>query len=499
MNHPANPRYRERFSLSGVFRNLGGGGGGSQTVTQKSDPWSGQQASLLKQFAEANKLYDTKSTPTYNMDGYNQALQQWETANAGQTPQYDNNAYQQALNTYNTQSASAAKPTLNDWEAQQGMAAGTKRGKDLYEIAMKNFTGTAPTGPAPTLEQFLLPGQAGAKPKLDDFITAGGQSLLSPQLFPGSQIADQSPESLQALEMQKQRALGGSQLTNKAKDYTQGLLSGDFLNSNPYLDATFNKAADQVQGRVNSAFGAGGRFGSELNQQMMGESLGDLATNIYGGNYDQERNRMQQGLLFAPTLANQDYYDIGQLSGVGDVKTGMAQDKLNEQVSRFQTQSQSPALALQNFSNLINGQYGGTQTQSTPYHQNSSANTLGLLGGMMGGGNVLGAGGMGTGLLSMLGMGTPGTMGGIASSMAALPAIFSDTRLKHDINFIENIEGINLYSFKYIPEFDPEQNTFVGAMAQELRLTHPEAVVEDVSGFLKVDYSKLPVAFQRVH
>jgi hypothetical protein len=474
-----------------------GGGGGSQTVTQKSDPWSGQQPSLLKQFEEANRLFDTKTTPQYNMEGYNTALHNWETANSGQTPQYDNNAYQQALKTYNTQTAAAVKPTLNAWETQQGLVAGAKKNKDLYEAAMANFTGKAPSGPAPTLEQFMLPSNAGAKPKLDDFITSGGQSLLAPQVYPGSTIAAQSPESLQALEMQKQRALSGSPITNTAKDYTQGLLSGDYLNSNPYLDATFNKAADQVQGRVNSAFGAGGRFGSGINQEVLGKSLGDLATGIYGGNYDQERNRQQQGLLFAPTLANQDYYDIGQLSGVGDVKTGRAQDLLNEQISKFNTQSQSPALALQNFANLINGNYGGSSSTSTPYYQNNTANTLGLLGGL---GGLAGAGSGGGGLLGGLaGLASGGLGGGPLNPLALFGGLpWSDSRLKHNINFIENIDGVNLYSFKYMPYVDPDQSTYVGVMAEELLLTHPKAVhMKD--GWLAVDYSQLPVTFQRVH
>ena len=80
--------------------------------------------------------------------------------------------------------------------------------------------------------------------------------------------------------------------------------SGAMLNANPYLDAQFNRAAQNVSDQfkntvtpgINQTFGAAGRTGSRAHTGAMGEAqgnlgdtLGNLATDIYGGNYATER------------------------------------------------------------------------------------------------------------------------------------------------------------------------------------------------------------------
>ena len=78
-----------------------------------------------------------------------------------------------------------------------------------------------------------------------------------------------------------------------------------------------------------------------------------------------------------------------------------------------------------------------------------------------------------------------GSLGG-----GALAGIFSDKRLKENIEFIENIDGINIYKFDYI---NGEKGQ-IGVIAQELLETpYKNAVLEDKSGYYKVDYDKLPI------
>lgn len=79
---------------------------------------------------------------------------------------------------------------------------------------------------------------------------------------------------------------------------------------------------------------------------------------------------------------------------------------------------------------------------------------------------------------------------GIQAGGSILGGIFSDKRLKENIEFIENIDGINIYKFDYI---NGEKGQ-VGVIAQELLETpYKNAVLEDKSGYYKVDYNKLPV------
>jgi len=69
----------------------------------------------------------------------------------------------------------------------------------------------------------------------------------------------------------------------------------------------------------------------------------------------------------------------------------------------------------------------------------------------------------------------------------------SDYRLKDNITWQANRNGVNLYSWDWKPEFSditagmPTQ----GVIAQEVAVTHPDAVFMTKSGYLAVDYSKV--------
>jgi hypothetical protein len=186
----------------------------------------------------------------------------------------------------------------------------------------------------------------------------------------------------------KDRAIAGSPITNAASDELVKTIGGDYLNSNPYLDATFDKAAGKVRSAIDSQFNAAGRSNSGIHSEKLIEGYNDLATNIYGGAYDKERTNQLRGLLFAPQLANQDYYDIDRLSGVGELKEGIDQAKINEDIARYNYDSNKDALSLDDYIRRISGNYGGTTTatgtsmSTTPYSRNTGS---GILGGALGG------------------------------------------------------------------------------------------------------------------
>ena len=68
---------------------------------------------------------------------------------------------------------------------------------------------------------------------------------------------------------------------------------------------------------------------------------------------------------------------------------------------------------------------------------------------------------------------------------------WSDKRLKENIEFVETINGVNVYDFDYIDK-SLGADRYRGVIAQEVKETHPEAISE-ISGFMMVDYSKLPI------
>ncbi len=64
----------------------------------------------------------------------------------------------------------------------------------------------------------------------------------------------------------------------------------------------------------------------------------------------------------------------------------------------------------------------------------------------------------------------------------------SDIRLKRDIALVgRRGDGLGIYRYRYLWS----DTVYVGVMAQEVALIHPDAVVHGLDGYLRVDYSRL--------
>lgn len=84
----------------------------------------------------------------------------------------------------------------------------------------------------------------------------------------------------------------------------------------------------------------------------------------------------------------------------------------------------------------------------------------------------------------------------IAQTGAMIASLFpSDQRLKDNIQLVGKTEGShNIYSWTWnelAKDIGADRYPTVGVMAQEVRATQPEAVVEGEHGYLMVDYSKV--------
>jgi hypothetical protein len=88
----------------------------------------------------------------------------------------------------------------------------------------------------------------------------------------------------------------GSGATGTAQDMLMKSARGDFLSpeTNPWLKGTFDQGMQGVQGAVTNAMAASGRYGSGAMAGAIGSGATNLANDIYGGNYQQERTRQQQ-------------------------------------------------------------------------------------------------------------------------------------------------------------------------------------------------------------
>ena len=235
------------------------------------------------------------------------------------------------------------------------------------------------------------------------------QGRQAPQF---STVAGFSPDQLASQDLIRARALGGSPLIDASTQSLLGLAQGspelqatargDFLDpaSNPFLQRTFDTAADAVSNRINSQFELAGRTASPANQSVLTRDLGNLANSIFGQNFQQERNRQlaaqqllgQQQLSAAglsPTIANQAFSDAAQLGASGAQQQQQEQRNIADRLFRFnfpfENLIQATGLFNQNIAGLApffpqTGTAEGTQTQTTRSSPLSTALGLGLVG-----------------------------------------------------------------------------------------------------------------------
>jgi hypothetical protein len=211
------------------------------------------------------------------------------------------------------------------------------------------------------------------------YIQQGMQGAQNIYQNGGTPVVPFSNETEMALQRTAGRAQAGSPGVQAAQNVNQQTINGSFLGSNPYLDQTFNRAALATQNQLASQFAGSGR-NVEASEGLRAQQLNDLATGIYGGAYDSERNRQQQAIGMASGLANQDYVDLGQLASVGAQREGLSRE-----------QAEQPGLALDQYLGRVTGNVG----QSSYQPRNTGAGAIG--GAMLGSqfGSQMGWGQMG--------------------------------------------------------------------------------------------------------
>lgn len=219
-----------------------------------------------------------------------------------------------------------------------------------------------------------------------------------PRYYGGNTVVPFSSQTEAALGGTEARARAGSPVVRAAQDYATRTLNAPPTSqfggaTNPYLDATFNRAADATQNRLQSGFAGSGR-NIEAARPAAADELGDLSQRIYGGAYESERDRMASDLAqqratqfsvagMAPNLANQDYVDLQQLGGVGGQVEDLTGRLMEDQAARFDFNQNAPQTNLDNYIARITGGYpGGTSNSVTPTYRNRTA---GGLGGALGG------------------------------------------------------------------------------------------------------------------
>lgn len=169
---------------------------------------------------------------------------------------------------------------------------------------------------------------------------------------------------------------------------------GAYLNANPYIDATYNKAARGVTDNYNysvmpqlsrqygnmQAFGGNSSYGELFNKnsQQLATGLGDLATGIYGQNYANERTNQQNAQFGLLSSANTSAgIRAGGASGLSGNYNTARQQQLTAATAAPGFQQgllQNRWQPTLNYAQVAGQKFGGQE--SNPYFTNSSGGLL---------------------------------------------------------------------------------------------------------------------------
>lgn len=209
-----------------------------------------------------------------------------------------------------------------------------------------------------------------------------------------------------------------------AQEQLGATAGGQYLGQNPYLNAMYGQAANQmteqfrnsVMPGIDAKFGAGGRAGSGMHAAYMqqannnlGNQLGGLAANMYGNAYNTERDRMvgaagtlQSGALsgmsglgdlygrvsadqgqagqLSGQLSGQEWNNISRGLGVGGMVDAKAQDYIDDDRELYGESQNAAFNALRQYSDAINST--NNAPTGMPQRRRSAWETvLGFLGG----------------------------------------------------------------------------------------------------------------------
>lgn len=264
------------------------------------------------------------------------------------------------------------------------------------------------------------------------YITSGANAVQSAYTGNQANIANIS-QTLQS----NMPAVVNSTLNNPglaaAGTYNNNVLSGQYLNSNPYLQQQIDSTNSDVANAANAAIGLRGGAGGSAQAGIIARALAKNETALRSADYTQERGYQQQ----AATTA-------GSLSGAQD-------NNISSLLSYLTGQAQIPQSGANSYAQALAGLLGNstTTTQSTPL------------------------------LPSLL---QAGAQAGSAAILA------SDRRLKEDVECIGELDdGLPVYEYRYVWGGERQR----GVMADEVAQYRPWALGPRVGGYATVNYGAL--------
>ena len=448
-------------------------GASRSSATQK--PWDIQIPYLEGGFKKAQELFDAEGPKYY--DKQTQAKftgpEKWahrDIVDYGRGQEARNqiaNLRGQLTDSYDR---AGAMDTLGAAAQKHGVGVADKvgaYGKDLtgyggqataYDLSQSDYAGMTPFQEAQLSD--MLAGKVNMG-QLKPVVSAMGRDIMGELSAPGGMLAQIRGQQVGYQPGGSSRgdmvtAMAGQGAAQKLADQASRMYADAFSQAQQRrLPAGQMALQAQQAAQQLGLSGAQTRLGAgQLQQQGEGQGIGartaagQLQQQAIGTNLSGRGAAGQQGLSALDRAKGVLNAPIGLMKQVGDVgaqQRAWNQEKINQEMAKYNYEGMKDYQGLQNYMSMISGQYGG-QSTSTPSPLSS--------------------------------------MGQFASLLSGLK---SDIRVKENIvPEATHWKGFNVYTFNYIGDDIPRR----GVMAQEVERTRPDAVYE-IDGVKHVVYGVL--------
>lgn len=303
------------------------------------------------------------------------------------------------------------------------------------------------------------------------------------------------------------------------QDFTEANIGGYM---NPYIQSALQPQLDQIQedsdlqhNQLNSRAAGSGNFGGsrqalleDLLQRRTDTNKQNVTAQGYNTGFDKASGLFtsdQNRALQADTSNQSKDIDLGKYNEDQSLKSflsnyGIFKDNADRSLASANSlndlvKTQRDVTTAVNNDLLKTGALGQTQNQAqldTDYNdflasQGYDKDQIGWLSSLLGNNAAKGA------YTGNVEDGYKEGDNGVANMIKTGISLFSDIRVKEDIVKVGKKDGVNIYDFKYLDK----PGRYRGVMAQEVEHI-PGAVMKNKNGIKMVDYSKLPVEFERV-
>lgn len=204
--------------------------------------------------------------------------------------------------------------------------------------------------------------------------------IYQEQLERGGYVPEFAAQTLEGFQGIEELARGGT--IDDALQYNQDVVNGDYMMGGDRFQQAYGNT---IQDQLNAQFSRSGRTNSGYHSDTIAQGLGDAAARQW--NTDHAARRASSMLL--PGLYDRAYGDQEALIGVGDAHENLRRLQFGADVNNQWD-------SLSKYNNIIQGNYGGTNTSENPLYRNQGA-------------GILGGAATGAGIASMFGVtGVPG-------------------------------------------------------------------------------------------